>query len=254
MITLGRLLGRDRHALAAPYVLDALEPDERRQFERHLDGCPRCAGEVRTLAEGVVRLALPTTTPAPPAMRERVLTAIRTTARADNSPEPVAGPRQQQSPPPAAAQGPRIRRPLLVPLALGTAVMSLVAAVLFAVQAVRADDQLAQERARTQAITSVLAAPDARATSGGGIGVVASATQGRAVVTVTGLGTPPTGKVHQLWLMTPDTPPRSLGLLHGDTPLIATGLKTTTTSLAVTTEPAGGSQQPTTTPIAQLAL
>ncbi|WP_443049047.1 anti-sigma factor [Streptomyces sp. NBC_00316] len=152
-----------------------------------------------------------------------------------------------------------MRRPLLVPLAFGTAVMALVAAVLFAVQATQTHDELAQERARTQAITSVLTVPDARATSGRdrngrGIGVVASAAQGRAVVTVTGIGAPPAGKVHQLWLIGPHTPPRSLGLLHGDTPPVATGLHTTAMSLAVTIEPNGGSQRPTTIAIAQLAL
>ncbi|MFF3149354.1 zf-HC2 domain-containing protein, partial [Streptomyces sp. NPDC057927] len=41
MSVLDRLLRRDLHSLAAPYALDALEPDERRRFERHLQGCPR---------------------------------------------------------------------------------------------------------------------------------------------------------------------------------------------------------------------
>jgi hypothetical protein len=37
MSILARLFGRgDLHSLAAPYALDALEPDERRQFEKHL--------------------------------------------------------------------------------------------------------------------------------------------------------------------------------------------------------------------------
>ncbi len=35
---------------AAAYVLDALEADERREFERHLDGCPTCRSEVASLA------------------------------------------------------------------------------------------------------------------------------------------------------------------------------------------------------------
>ncbi|WUN22057.1 anti-sigma factor [Streptomyces sp. NBC_00316] len=211
-------------------------------------------------------------------MRERVLAAVRTTAQdesreqsapatpdpegetrtteADNLPRSATGRRPT---PPAGTRGPWVRRPLLVPLAFGTAVMALVAAVLFAVQATQTHDELAQERARTQAITSVLTVPDARATSGRdrngrGIGVVASAAQGRAVVTVTGIGAPPAGKVHQLWLIGPHTPPRSLGLLHGDTPPVATGLHTTAMSLAVTIEPNGGSQRPTTIAIAQLAL
>lgn len=60
--------------------------------------------------------------------------------------------------------------------------------------------------------------------------------------------------MHQLWLMRPDAQPRSLGLFAGDTPLPASGLDKSATSLAVTVEPDGGSPQPTTQPIVQLAL
>ncbi|MFD8615588.1 anti-sigma factor, partial [Streptomyces sp. NPDC059631] len=69
-----------------------------------------------------------------------------------------------------------------------------------------------------------------------------------------GLGTPSGGRVHQLWLMRPNENPRSLGLFDGDTPLVADGLDPNSTSLAVTVEPHGGSQQPTTSPVVQLAL
>ncbi|MEU9386205.1 zf-HC2 domain-containing protein, partial [Streptomyces sp. NPDC048279] len=52
MSLVGRLLHReDLHSLAAPYALDALEPGERRRFEKHLGGCDRCAAEVRALTE-----------------------------------------------------------------------------------------------------------------------------------------------------------------------------------------------------------
>lgn len=133
-------------------------------------------------------------------------------------------------------------------------------ASLFAVQANRTQDQLNAERAQSREIAHVLAAPDARATAGRddrgrNISVVASASEGRAVVTLSGYGTLPSGRVRQLWLMRPDAQPRSLGLFEGgDTPLIATGLNKSATSLAVTVEPDGGSPQPTSRPIVQLAL
>ncbi|MFC9683608.1 anti-sigma factor, partial [Streptomyces sp. NPDC056948] len=123
----------------------------------------------------------------------------------------------------------------------------------------RTQDELTAERDRSREIAHVLAAPDARASSGRDgrgrtIGVIASATEGSAVVTLGGYSTPPGGRVHQLWLMRPGAQPRSLGLLKGDTPLVATSLGSSATSLAVTVEPAGGSPQPTTQPIVQLAL
>ncbi|MET8858612.1 anti-sigma factor [Streptomyces sp. NPDC004579] len=255
MSVLDRLLGRDLHSLAAPYALDALEGDEKRRFERHLKGCDRCAEEVRALTEDAVRLAWSTAAAPPAALRARVLTAIRTTPQ---DPAGREAPRVRPSHQPARARAPRFR-PLFAPLATATAAAALVVAALFAVQATQARDDLNQERAQAREIAHVLAAPDARATGerdarGRGIGVVASASERRAVVTLSGLGTPSGGRVHQLWLMRPNEKPRSLGLFDGDTPLVADGLNPSATSLAVTVEPHGGSEQPTTSPVVQLAL
>ncbi|MGW1536556.1 anti-sigma factor [Streptomyces aureus] len=255
MSVLDRLLGRDLHSLAAPYALDALEGEEKRRFERHLKGCHRCAEEVRALTEDAVRLAWSTAAAPPAALRDRVLTAIRLTPQEQSARDLT---RVRAAHQPTRARAPRLR-PLFAPLATATAAAALVVAALFAVQVTQARDQLDQERAQAREIAHVLAAPDARATgerdqSGRGIGVVASASERRAVVTLSGLGTPSGGRVHQLWLMRPNENPRSLGLFDGDTPLVADGLDPNSTSLAVTVEPHGGSQQPTTSPVVQLAL
>lgn len=262
MSVLDRLLRRDDlHSLAAPYALDALEPAERLRFDKHLKGCDSCAAEVRALTEDAVRLAWSTAAPAaPPAMRDRVLAAVRATpqdparARVPQLPPHVWG----TQPPPARSRAPRTR-PLLVPFATATAAAALVVASLFAVQADRTQDKLDAERAQSREIAHVLAAPDARAATdedgrGRTIGVIASASERRAVVTLSGYGDLPGGRVHQLWLMRPDVQPRSLGLFDGDTPLVTSGLDTSATSLAVTVEPDGGSPQPTSQPIVQLAL
>ncbi|MFJ3305789.1 anti-sigma factor domain-containing protein [Streptomyces sp. NPDC086549] len=263
MSVLDKLFHReDLHSLAAPYALDALEPGERRRFEKHLADCDRCAAEVRALSEDAVRLAWSTAAPAPVAMRDRVLAAVRATPqesapareRAPQLPPHVWG----TQPPPARTRTPRTR-PFFVPFATATAAAALVVAGLFAVQANRTQDRLDAERTQAREIAHVLAAPDARATSGkdgrgGSIGVIASASEGRAVVTLSGYGDLPSGRVHQLWLMRPHAQPRSLGLFEGDTPLIAAGLGKSSTSLAVTVEPDGGSEEPTTQPVVQLAL
>jgi len=264
----------DLHSLAAPYALDALEPAERVRFEKHLRNCARCADEVRTLSEDAVRLAWSTAAPAPAALRDRVLAAVRTTPQ-----EPAARPEHRQEyrqdpgrarapqlpahvwgtqPPPSRSHAPR-SRPLFVPFATATAAAALVVASLFAVQANKTQDTLNAERAQASEIAHVLAAPDARATTGqdtqgGTIGVIASASEGRAVVTLSGYGDPPSDRVRQLWLMRPDAQPRSLGLFADDTPLVTSGLDKSATSLAVTVEPEGGSKQPTTQPVVQLAL
>ncbi|MBD0419674.1 anti-sigma factor [Streptomyces sp. TRM S81-3] len=258
----GRLPRRGRlHSLAAPYALDALEPVERVRFERHLDGCDRCSAEVRNLAEDTVRLSRSTAEPAPAALRDRVLAAVRTTPQ-DPAPDPGRAlrlpPHVWGGQPPARPRACR-PRPLLVPYATATAAAALVVAALFAVQADRTRDELDTARDRAREIAHVLAAPDVRAAGGRddrgrGIGVIASASTGRAVVTLSGYGDPAGGRVHQLWLMRPGAQPRSLGLLDGDTPLPASGLDRTATSLAVTVEPEGGSPRPTSRPVVQLAL
>ncbi|MDX3454847.1 anti-sigma factor [Streptomyces sp. ME02-8801-2C] len=280
MSALGRLFRReDLHSLAAPYALDALDPDERRRFEKHLSRCDACTAEVRLLSEDAVRLAWSTAAQPPFAMRDRVLSAIRATPQespgqsAAHSPARAPGrsaepPRRRShqlpahvwgtEPLPPARRAPRMR-PLFAPLATLTAAAALVVAALFAVQNAQTQDKLDTAQAQAREIADVLSAPDARSTTdrdarGQGITAIASASEGRAVVTLSGYGELPSDRVHQLWLMRPDVQPRSLGLFKGDTPLVATGLDKTATSLAVTVEPDGGSEQPTSAPVVQLAL
>ncbi|MFC8126669.1 anti-sigma factor domain-containing protein [Streptomyces sp. NPDC057302] len=242
--------GKRVHSLAAPYALDALDPRELRRFERHLPRCAPCLAETRALAEGAVRLAGAAAASAPPALRERVLTAVRTT---------------EQEPPPRAPvtpSAPPRSRALLVAVRVpvgALAALAVAASVILAVRLVRSDARADRERAQAREIAHVLAAPDARAGAerdvwGRGITVVASESRRRAVVTVTGLGEPPRGRARQLWAMRPGSTPRSLGLLDGETPVIAAGLSASTALLAVTDEPDGGSGEPTSAPLVQLAL
>lgn len=276
MSVLGRLFRReDLHSLAAPYALDALEPDERRRFEKHLDRCDSCTAEVRLLSEDAVRLAWSTAAPPPFAMRDRVLSAVRATPQESPGHSPAHAPgrsadvprkRSHQlpahvwgtEPPPPVRRAPRLR-PMFAPFATVTAAAALVVAALFAVQTTQTQDKLDAAQAQAREIADVLSAPDARATAGRdaqgqGITAIASASEGRAVVTLSGYGELPSDRVRQLWLMRPDVQPRSLGLFKGDTPLVATGLDKSATSLAVTVEPDGGSEQPTSAPVVQLAL
>ncbi|MBQ0829886.1 anti-sigma factor [Streptomyces tagetis] len=264
--------GDDLHSLAAPYALDALDHAERDRYEHHLAACAECAAEVRTLAEDTVRLARSTAVPAPAALRARVLAAVRTAPQEPAAPrepassrEPAARRRARRLPRTGAARARRDRfRPsgpwlLLVPFATTTAAAALVVAALFAAEAHRTREELDAARDRAREIAHVLAAPDARAAggadeTGGVLGVVASASEGRAVVTLGGYGRPPGDRVHQLWLVRPGAPPHSLGLFDGDAPLLASGLEPGPASLAVTVEPGGGSSRPTGTPLVQVAL
>jgi len=66
------------HDLAAAYALNALDPEDRWTYERHLDDCERCREEVAALREGASELAYAAEGPEPsPDLRERILRAAR---------------------------------------------------------------------------------------------------------------------------------------------------------------------------------
>lgn len=68
----------DIHDLAAAYALDALDPEDRWTYERHLDGCERCREEVAALRDSAVEMAYAAEGPEPPPeLRDRILAAAR---------------------------------------------------------------------------------------------------------------------------------------------------------------------------------
>jgi len=237
------------HLLTGSYALDALTEPERAEVEKHLARCPSCAEEVRGLRETAMRLAMVATVPPPPGMRARVL---------------AAAPRGRQLPPPGrnplAVAGQRTgwRRRPGSRAGLTAAVVALAAAVAFLfVTQLSTSRQLQQAQASNGAIAAVLAAPDARIESvpgitGGTVTAVMSLRQREAVVTAD-LPALPGTRVYQLWVMTAAGSARSAGLLATSSPgspptLLADGVLPGD-RLGVTVEPAGGTAQPTTTPV-----
>lgn len=238
------------HLLTGSYALDALTGDEQADFEKHLARCPACAEEVRGLRETAARLAMATAVSPPPEMRPRVLAAV---------------PRTRQLPPPGrnllARAGERTGLRRLSPsrAALTAGVLALAAAVVFLlVTQVSTSRQLQQAQAGNSAIAAVLAAPDARiesspATVGGTVTAVLSASEREAVVTTADTPSLPGSRVYQLWVITAAGAARSAGLLTitssgSGAPLLASGVLPGD-RLGITVEPAGGSAQPTTTPV-----
>jgi anti-sigma-K factor RskA len=234
------------HLLTGSYALDALTGAERAEFEQHLDQCPSCAEEVRGLRETASRLAMATAVTPPPEMRQRVLAAASVT---------------RQLPPTGRGALPRPggwRRPLSR-AGLTAGILALAAAVVFLlVTQLSTNRQLQQARQDNSAIAVVLAAPDARiesmpATAGGTVTAVMSLRQAEAVVTTSALPALPGTRVYQLWVMTSAGAAKSAGLLTvtssgSTTPALAAGVRPGD-RLGITVEPAGGTAQPTTTPV-----
>ena len=247
-----RLLRHDLHALSGAYALDALDPgSERDRFTRHLSRCQSCAGEVRGFREVATAMAFATAAEPPPGLRDRVL---------------IAAARTRQLPPEvkahARARRTRSRGPWVPWLSGVVATASIVIAVLFGFAQAHTRDELNQVKAENQAISLLLSAPEAKllthtVTNGGVATVVLAADRHELAVVTTGLPALPAGQVYQLWLI---GKPKivSAGLLpaakNGQTPaVLATGVVKGDT-LGLTVEPAGGSAQPTTTPILALPL
>ncbi|MFZ0165936.1 MAG: anti-sigma factor, partial [Trebonia sp.] len=138
------------------------------------------------------------------------------------------------------------------------AILALAAALVFLlVTQVTTRQELRQSQSANHAIAAVLAAPDARietmpATVGGSVTAVLSVRQHEAVVTAVGLPAPAGSRIYQLWVMSP-AGARSAGQLPashaGSTSLVLAVEVEPGDRLGVTVEPAGGTAQPTTTPV-----
>jgi anti-sigma-K factor RskA len=240
----------DLHTLTGVYVLDAVEPAERDRFEHHLRRCRPCAGEVRGLAATATGLAMAAAMAPPPQLKRRVLATATVT-------------RQM---PPAAADYHRSRQPHRLSwtprLAAGVAATCLAVAVAFGAAGLHTRRELDSARAQDQAIAAVLSASDAQitthaSTDGGTATVVVSRAEQKIIFTTAGLPPLPASKVYELWLMGPPRI-REAGLIPAPSagktaPLLASGLAAGD-KVGVTIEPAGGTSQPTTTPILIMPL
>lgn len=122
--------------------------------------------------------------------------------------------------------------------------------------------QAEESRQLQEELMGVLAAPDARTTGrnelpGGASGsVVVSRDRDRAAFLASGMDAPPSGKVYQLWFADGGKM-RSAGLMDspGDTrAVLMEGKVGRASAMGVTVEPAGGSEQPTTRPLALMKL
>lgn len=230
----------DIHALSGPYAVDALDPEERELFERHLAGCPACQDEVAGLRAAATQLSALVETAPPAALRESVLRQISTV-------RPLP-PLRPEAPTERDAGPARLRRqPWL---------LAAVAAALVAVAALgiwRAVDTSPPPTVAER----VLEAPDAsrvahRFPGGATATVVRSKQLGRAVLITSDMPAPPDGKVYQLWLEDRAGTMQPAGLMSGSGDKIVTlnGDAREASAVGITVEPIGGSHRPTSEPLA----
>ena len=233
----------DIHALSGAYAVDALDDRERDLFEQHLAQCAACQAEVAGLREVAAMLPETTYVAPPPALRDRVLADI-TKVR------PL---------PPLSVdiQSARRRRRFPVGLAAAAAVMAILGVGAVVTQPWE-DDNTSQQQ--LTAAERVLQAPDAERVSlqldGAEATVVRSRSEGRAVIVTNDMPAPPDGKVYELWLQQPEGNMVPAGLMPAgsDNTFLLEGDASEAIGAGITVEPEGGSDVPTSEPIALFDL
>ena len=210
------------HDLTAAYALDALDEADAEAYEEHLRTCEHCREELASLRGAAASLAhaAPPAAP-PPELREQILQQAR-------SERPNVRP--------------LVRRRLALPI-LATAAAACAVALL-AVWAT----SLHRDLNRRDQLLAVLGDPAAHHVAiKGAAGTLVVRRNGDAAL-VTSLPPAPSGKTYELWVIADGTP-KPAGLYQGRRSVLLHGRVSPGTTVAVTVEPAGGEDAPTTKPI-----
>jgi anti-sigma-K factor RskA len=229
---------------AAAWVLGALTDEEARDFERLMETSAVAREEVEELrrATDVLPFAAEPVAP-PPELRSRIMAAVESEAQLLHAADATA------DRPPQRRRSSGWLGLLLRPLPLAAAACALLLAGLGAGLLVAGDGG---EPARTIA---------AEVTGQGGAGASARLVvdDGRGELVVNGLRSPGEGRVYQVWLLHEgETRPVSAGALF-DVDSSGRGAAAVTDledvqAVMVSSEPRGGSEQPTTDPVAVARL
>jgi anti-sigma-K factor RskA len=273
----------DTHALAGAYAVNAVTDAERVSFELHLGQCADCRAEVAELRAAAGMLATSVELAPPAALRASVLSAISQTRQlspltgadsglgsetapqssTDPDPEPVtSAPVEQDTTTPDAAMPVAQEAPVADELAarrqrrLRPWLAAAVAAAIITIGGVAWqpwDDGTPTLTATEQVLRSSDAQRLEQPMGSSEVAIVRSPSKKQAVFVADAMPAAPSGKAYQLWLDMPGQGMVSAGLiptagstvaelLHGDA--------TTATAAGITLEPAGGSEKPTSTPVA----
>ncbi|TQM31127.1 anti-sigma factor [Nocardia bhagyanarayanae] len=225
--------------LAFPYAMDAVSDGERATIDDRVDAVDAATAAafddtVRGVRETVAAMTVVDSV-APPAELEAVILAA-----IDG---PAGGGRRRTGPRWLAAAA-----ALVVAVGVGVG-----AAVFLGRDTVQPSPDITAQLVREQA--DIRTRP-AAVEGGGRLLVTTSAELGAATVIFDGVPALQEGRSYQLWLVPPEGPPRSVGVLAQpptpDAPFVTRFHPSD--ALAMTIEPPGGSPLPTSTPITALAL
>ncbi len=237
----------DVRDLLPAYALDAVDDVERRAVERLLAADPDARRELDEYRDVVAAFAVESAPP--PALRDTVLARVAASAATVPAAGESTGGVVVDL---AAARRARRRRWT----GLAAAVAAVVAVAVPTTVAVRATQEQSRLEARADAIERMLADPDATIlhgdVAGGGQASVLAAGDDM-YFRASDLPDAGDDRDYQLWVVEPDGAVVSAGVLDvqdGSTSRLVQGEPGV--GMAVTVEPAGGSEQPTTDPVVAL--
>jgi anti-sigma-K factor RskA len=271
-------MNQNIHDLADAYAVGALTEAEYADYTAHLEHCPSCRREVSDLLDVTSAMSESVAVDPPPGLRASVLAAIAQTPQepAASEPEPQAAP-LRGVPVPADGKHEGVRSSEedaasnVVPLRRSwtTTVSSLVAAaaVLTAVafgglwwqERQDADDAVAQ----AQQLTTLLSADDVQTVPGvsqkqGHTGaIVMSRSEGEAIFVASDLPELPTDEVYEAWTIQGADDPQPAGTFSPDDSSSLLALPDSSfdaTTMAITVEPEGGSEVPTSDAVVTFAM
>jgi anti-sigma-K factor RskA len=227
----------ERHAelkaLIAPYVLGAVPLEEAEEIRAHLLSCEECMREADEYSATSGDLAL----------------AVEPKALPDGFADNVIALVREETVPAPTRVTPRRRRWFSIP-AIGFAALLIVVAVLAGVLVAVTGD-LREERR----ITAALLRADAIRLDGGGAAAAVVQERGGALFVARDLPQAPGDDIYQLWFLGGEQPV-SAGTFEASEGrvVLRTGLSLEGVSgAAITVEPPGGSEQPTTEPVLRSA-
>jgi anti-sigma-K factor RskA len=235
-------MSTDVHTLSGAYALDALSPEEAAEFRRHLDGCQACRDEVRELQRAAARMGGAQAATPPADLKTRILAAAERTPQ-----EPPVRATRPSSP--AAPEKSRRRWPVW--LAAAAAAVVIAGGGVIGLQAIQED-----EPTLPVAVSQVFEADDARTATvrtenGGKLTVGVSPSRNEMAVDTRDLPELDGDRVYQLWAVHGEDMV-NVGVLDDPDEGAAMGMPEEDTTVAVTVEPDGGSEQPTSSPIVEV--
>ena len=226
------------HALSGAYAMDALDDLERARFEAHLAACAECRAEVASLQDAAATLSSMAEVAPPPAMRDKILADIKTVR-----------------PLPPGTVAPTLRRPRRwTNLVAAAAVLGVLGGGVVVWNEVSSDSTSQRSRTDRIRLASDVQFVSTRLPKGARVDVYRSVRENGAVLVTHDMPDAPSGRVYQLWLQNAAGKMISAGLMTsgGNRAVLLKGDAVRSTGAGITVEPAGGSPEPTSAPVALL--